>query len=237
VGDAERARCRALLTTAERQREARFMFEADRDAFLLAHALTNSTLAELTGASADALVFEVGAHGRPELVQRRAGPRLRFNLSHTHGLVACALSFEHDVGVDVEHVDRRVGIAEVAPRVFSPREREGLDAQETDALRRARFFELWTLKEAYIKAIGKGLSAPLAQITFELEESGPRVVFGPGVADDATRYRVAVRALGPQHVLAWAIASTAGSIAVEEHPVVTFAAQEPREVCGSSPER
>ena len=122
--------------------------------------------------------------------------------------------------MDVEHIDRRVGIAEVAPRVFSAREREGLTAQPTEALRRARFFELWTLKEAYIKAIGKGLAAPLAQITFELaERSAPRLSFGPGVADDAERYRIGVQPLGPQHVLAWALACTSGPIAIEEHRV------------------
>lgn len=225
VDEPARARCRALLGPAERDRAARFMFERDRDAYLLAHALTNSTLAELTAQPPQALRFELGEHGRPELVQPGSARRLRFNLSHTEGLVACAFTLEHDVGVDVEHVDRRVGIAEVAPRVFSQVERQGLDAQASEASRCARFFELWTLKEAYIKAIGKGLAAPLAQITFELgERAAPRLSFGTGVADDAGRYRVGVQALGLRHVLAWAVASKDGPLTIEEHRVVPPAA-------------
>lgn len=217
--DPGRARCRALLTPAEREREARFVFERDRDAFLLAHALVNSTLAELVGAAADALCFELGKHGRPELVQRDRAPRLRFNLTHTDGLVACAFALEHDVGVDVEHVDRRVGIAEVAPRVFSLDERRGLDAQPSESARRARFFELWTLKESYIKAIGKGLAAPLTEITFELGADGspPRLRLGPGVDDDAGRYLIGVRPLGASHVLAWTVACAKARLVVEEH--------------------
>jgi len=219
TGDPPRARCRQLLTPAEREREPRFAFERDRDAFLLAHALLNSTLAELVGEAPDALRFELGEHGRPELVQPGRAPRVRFNLSHTDGLVACAFALEHDVGVDVEHVDRRVGIAEIAPRVFSLHERRGLDALPGDAARRARFFQLWTLKEAYIKAIGKGLSAPLTEITFELEGDGapPRLSFGPKVDDDAARYRIGARALGAGHVLAWAVACPEARLVVEDH--------------------
>jgi 4'-phosphopantetheinyl transferase len=219
ASDAHRARCRAFLTEDERARELRFAFERDRDAFLVAHALVNTTLSELVGEAPHALSFELGEHGRPELVQPGRTPRVRFNLSHTEGLVACGFALEHDVGVDVEHVDRRVGIAEVAARVFSTDERRELDALTSDAARRSRFFQLWTLKEAYIKAIGKGLAAPLTEITFELADgvASPRVRFGPGVDDDASRYRIGVRPLGTGHVLAWAIAWPDARLTVEDH--------------------
>jgi 4'-phosphopantetheinyl transferase len=219
--DQVRTRYRTLLTPAEREREPRFMFERDRDAFLLAHALTNATLAELVGQPAESLRFELGDRGRPELAEdlrhRASGRRVRFNLSHTDGLVACAFALDHDVGVDVEHVDRSTGIADVAPRVFSARERVGLEAQSSEHSRRTRFFQLWTLKEAYIKAIGKGLSAPLTQITFELDERTPRISFGTGVEDDAARYRVGLSPVGTRHVLAWAIACPVGPMAMAEH--------------------
>ena len=208
AGEAERARCRGWLQPEELARAARFHFDDDRDAFVLAHALVNATLSELLDAPLASLRFSLGEHGRPELVQEGGAARMRFNLAHTRGLVAAAFTLEHDIGIDVEHVDRRVGVAELAPRVFSPAERASLDAQPTPEAQRARFFELWTLKEAYVKAIGKGLAAPLTQISFECEplRDPPRMSFGPAVADDASRFSLGVRSLGEHHALAWAFA-------------------------------
>jgi 4'-phosphopantetheinyl transferase len=208
AGESERAHCRGLLLPEELARAERFRFDDDRDAFVLAHALVNATLSELLERPVGSLRFTLGEHGRPELSQPHGAARLRFNLAHTHGLVAAAFALEHDVGIDVEHIDRRVRVAELAPRVFSDAERAGLDAQPSDRARRERFFELWTLKEAYVKAIGKGLAAPLREITFERASASepPRMSFGPGIADDAARFSLGVRTLGDGHALAWAFA-------------------------------
>jgi 4'-phosphopantetheinyl transferase len=203
LGDADAAlRCRALLSAEESAREQRFRFQDDRDSYLLAHALVRSVLAELSGEPPARLRFELGPHGRPELVPARPGPRLRFNLSHTRGLVACAVALEHDVGVDVEHVDRRVQIDQVAESVFSDAERAALARLPEDA-RRARFFELWTLKEAYIKAVGKGLSLRLLSITLDLDGGPePRIGFAPPVEDDPAAWWFALRPPAPGFMLA-----------------------------------
>ena len=211
------ARGLGFLSDEERARAARFHFERDRDSYVLAHALARTLLGRLTGVEPRALRFALGAHGRPELEWPAQSPRLRFNISHTHGLVACALALEHDVGVDVEHVERRLEIGRVAPSVFSPDERRALASLDGDALR-TRFFQLWTLKEAYIKARGMGLALPLREITFQLDErERPALALGAVLDDSAERWWLDVRPLGDCHMLALALASRPRSVAVCEH--------------------
>ena len=88
-----------------------------------------------------------------------------FSLSHTRGLVACAVTHGADVGVDVEGIDRDVDSAGIASRFFAPQEAAHLMALDEET-RRGRFFELWTLKEALVKALGVGMGASLHQLAF-----------------------------------------------------------------------
>ncbi|HKU42779.1 MAG TPA: 4'-phosphopantetheinyl transferase superfamily protein [Polyangiales bacterium] len=197
----------AQLSDEERTRHARFRFESDRDIYLVAHVLTRRMLSALTGVPAAALEFLAGEHGRPEICAPDAARPYRFNLSHTHGLVACGVTRERDIGVDVELCSRKVELLGVARQVFSPQEIAGLTALEGLA-QRERFFELWTLKEAYIKAIGKGLSAPLRSITFEPAASDPVPVrFDRDVADDHSRWCLRRFRVGDEHRLALALAA------------------------------
>ncbi len=217
LADAEVARrCRAMISTEESAREQRFRFQDDRDSYLLAHALCRSVLARLCGAAPLALQFQAGEHGRPELTFPRCDPRLRFNISHTRGLVACAVALAHDVGVDVERVDRRVQIDQLAASVFSDAERAALTLLR-DAAQRTRFFELWTLKEAYIKAVGKGLALRLSAITLDLDAgAAPRIAFAPPVEDDPRAWWLRVLQPAPGYMLAAALRSpTPSQIAVE----------------------
>jgi 4'-phosphopantetheinyl transferase len=197
----------AGLSEDERTRHARFRFESDRDIYLVAHVLVRRMLSRIAGASPDSFSFTAGEHGRPEISEPAQACGFRFNLSHTHGLVACAVTRAADIGVDVEYVERKVEVMSVANHVFSIVEVAGLAALGGEA-QRERFFELWTLKEAYIKAIGKGLSAPLRAITFDPAGPDPVPVrFGPEVADDAARWCLRRFPVGSQHRLALALAT------------------------------
>jgi 4'-phosphopantetheinyl transferase len=176
------------LSQDERDRYARFHFDDDRDAYLVAHALTRRLLAVNAGVEPAELCFEPTENGRPEIAAPLAALELRFNLSHTRGLVACAVTRKRAIGVDAEHIDRRVELLGVARRVFSPREIAGLEKLSGEP-QRVRFFELWTLKEAYVKAIGKGLAGPLRAISFAPEQIDPVPVhFDPEAADDPTAW-------------------------------------------------
>jgi 4'-phosphopantetheinyl transferase len=202
---AEHERLSALLSDEERARHARFHFEHDRHSYLMAHALTRSVLGRLTGVAPPALRFELGPHGRPELCLPDGSPPVRFNLSHTRGLVACAVALAHDIGVDVEQVERRLDVQALARSVFSSEERAELDTLPSEA-HRGRFFELWTLKEAYIKAVGQGLALPLRSISLQLAPGrDPRIGFVPPVIDDAEQWWCRVVQPLPTHTLAVAM--------------------------------
>jgi 4'-phosphopantetheinyl transferase len=96
---------------------------------------------------------------------------LQFNIAHTRGLVACALSRTDPIGIDVEAIDPERDIDSILEENFAPTEVADLGACNAVAHRRARFTELWTLKEAYLKAIGAGLLRPLDEIAFRF--AGP----------------------------------------------------------------
>jgi 4'-phosphopantetheinyl transferase len=161
----------ALLSAEEKARYGRFYFDRDREVFMAAHALKRSLLSRYLSCGPDELSFEVGEYGRPEL---RGSTGLRFNLTHTQGLVACVIHDERDCGVDAEWRGRTPNLPALTKRCFVPAEAEGIDAQP-DPLR--RFFELWTLKESYIKARGMGMTLPLRGFWFTGEGS-PALGFG-----------------------------------------------------------
>jgi len=201
------AHCLTLISDDERTRYARFHFEVDRHSYLAAHALTRSVLAALAGVQPRELHFEEGEYGRPELSAPRLAPPLRFNLSHTRGLVACAVALDQAVGVDVERISRRVEIDQLARSVFSATERAELDELDDEA-KRLRFFQLWTLKESYIKAVGRGLSLPLRSISVQFDAGRPRRLdFAPPLVDDGATWWLSVHALGNDHLLAVALCS------------------------------
>lgn len=158
----------ALLDDEERARAARFYFDRDREAFIAAHALLRVLLSSEAALPAADWRFSVNAFGKPEAILVLGSPPLRFNLSHTHGLVAAALTCEHDIGVDVEKLDPERLSLDLATRFFAPQEiallRAVPVADLTDAL-----YGIWTLKEACIKAIGTGLSLPLDSFALTLD--------------------------------------------------------------------
>lgn len=117
--------------------------------------------------------FEAGHNGKPELVGNH---RLVFNISHCEGIIACAVARTGDLGVDVEPTRRRAEALAIAEHYFSAKERSSLLAIDEPARRVEHFFELWTLKESFIKACGLGLSAPLDEFAFLLDNKAPRPV-------------------------------------------------------------
>jgi len=197
-----RTRLAAVLDEQEQQRRERFVFAKDQDLFLVAHGVLRHILSEYLAGKPHQWRFDSNHYGRPEIANSPPGPRLRFNLSHTAGMVVCAVAWERELGVDVEDAQRVVEVEALAPRFFSPQE-----AQELLALapsrRQQRFFDYWTLKEAYIKARGMGLSLPLEQFTFHLAAERPIAIsFAPPLDDDPARWQFAQHQLEPTFKIA-----------------------------------
>lgn len=139
----------------------RYTHGPGRQNFLAAHGLLRHMLAELYGPAPETWRLAIGEHGKPHLVDAPAD--IRFNLTHTSGLVAAAATIGVDLGIDAEDLDRPVNLA-ISERVFSDAEIGWLDARaEPD--RKACFLRLWTIKEAYVKALGHGLGHGLKNIS------------------------------------------------------------------------
>jgi len=195
------AQARDLLSPAERARGDRFRFARDRRDFAVAHALLRHALTVHEGMPASPWSFEEGPHGKPFLTPGQSA--LEFNLAHTNGLVACVLTTVGPVGVDVESLDRAVNGDGVAERFFSPPEILGL--QELAGVERGtRFIELWTLKEAYLKAIGAGLSNPLNDFGFELQGTSA-LSFNAPPGEAGAEWRFALFAPSAFHRMAVAV--------------------------------
>lgn len=195
-----RARYLALLSEAERKQHDRFRFDDDRHTYLVAHALVRTTLGGMLGEPPEQLAFEIGEHGKPEL-KHEAHADVRFNLSHTRGLVACGVTRSDDIGIDVEQIDRKLEIDTLAGSVLSEDERAAL-VPLVGSARRERFFRHWTLKEAYVKAVGRGIALPLRSLHVEIAAAqAPQLVFRPPFEDDAAAWWLASEALHGSHVL------------------------------------
>jgi 4'-phosphopantetheinyl transferase len=190
-----------ILSPLERSRAAAFHFEADRRQYVAAHLLLRLVLAAHAGCPPGRLRFGAGLHDKPSLHSPSPAAPLEFNITHTRGLVACALA-RHPIGVDAEWLERPVAPA-LVDAVLHPGERDELRRWPA-AARPRRLLEYWTLKESFLKATGLGLS--LAPDTFALRLSpgeAPRLDFPPGQPHDAGAWQLLqVPGVSPRHCVA-----------------------------------
>jgi 4'-phosphopantetheinyl transferase len=196
---------RSLLSPDEVARFERLAVDTLRDEYLLTRALCRLGLSRYTGFPPKDLRFSANANGRPHLDPPNGTLDLRFNLSNARHVVAGIFVRGVDAGVDVESTVRVSHVEEIAERYFSPSEQASLACLAPE-LRRARFFALWTLKEAYVKARGLGLAAGLREFSFELDAPPPlRVAFDPAFDDDAARWQFGLFQPDDQHCIALAL--------------------------------
>jgi 4'-phosphopantetheinyl transferase len=196
---------KALLSEDERERMARFVFDRDRRAFVITRAHVRMMLSRYAAVAPADWRFIENVHGRPEISDRSEGtPDLRFNISHTDGLIACAVTIGREVGVDVEHIGRHL-THDVAGRFFAPDEVTDLRRLPVEDQARV-FFDYWTLKEAYIKARGFGLALPLGDFAFKLSPPDPpAITFLPALDDDPSTWQFMQDWPTPEHRLGLAV--------------------------------
>jgi 4'-phosphopantetheinyl transferase len=193
----------SILSDAEAARHQQLQLPIVGDAFLATRLLVRTVLSRYCLVESRSLQFRLSATGKPELTTPAVEPPLRFNLSNTRGLVACAVMLGRDIGVDVEAL--REPPRHVAETVFAPIELESINgAAETD--RRRTFFTLWTLKESFLKATGDGLSMPLRE--FAVATSPPRLLQHRRGAAECARWHFAAFSPTPSHVLALCVGTS-----------------------------
>jgi len=180
----------ALLAPEEREKHGRFHFARDRRRYLMTRGLIRSLLSRYVPQVAPAdWRFENNEYGRPRIANALPqAQRIRFNISHSASLVVAALAVEREVGVDVEHTARAAPL-EIAENFFSAREAKELQ-QLPAGLQPSRFWDLWTLKESYIKARGMGLSLPLDRFSFSFDDANRVAIdFEDSLEDSAARWQ------------------------------------------------
>jgi len=150
--------CESVLSDDERARADQFKFEKDRKHFVLARGILRYLLSHYAGRAPSDFSFVYGQKGKPELSNEGGG--LQFNVSHSNGVGAWAFSLNRPVGVDIEWVGRRVDVGGIGRRFFSENEWATLN-EMPEKKRRHSFFLCWTRKEAFVKALGDGLSFSL----------------------------------------------------------------------------
>lgn len=192
----------ALLTSEDVARIQRLHFEPGKRQFALTRVLQRQVLSAYAAQVAPVQwQFQSSAEGRPSLAPPFDRMGLHFNLAHTSGVVAMAVCRHERVGVDVE----KLGSAPlaVADRFFSAAEAAQLRSLPPDAQPR-RFMRLWTLKEAYLKAVGTGLAGGLGRMSF-LFDAGESFRFERVDDTDASRWQFRQFDIGAEHVLAFAV--------------------------------
>ena len=169
IGDDELlASYSTLLTSTELAKQQRYKFAKDRHDALITRAFVRDLLSYYADIAPQDWQFEKGNKDKPEIIN--CSLPLRFNISHTKNLIICAVTLEDDIGCDVENIGRNNNVLAIAERYFSSKEIDELFALP-EAQQRDRFFDYWTLKESYIKAWGLGLAIPLADFSFEINDT------------------------------------------------------------------
>jgi len=173
-----------FLNAAERERAARFRFEKDRRRFSLCRGLLRAQLGDYLSLDPREIEFRFGANDKPGLVSS-ASPGIEFNLSHSDEAAFFAFAAGKRLGIDIERIRPQVDVHGLGRQVFTPQEIEKLSAAPEQE-KQDVFFAMWTQKEAYIKAVGLGLAAPVREITVgeglipRHEETGIGLVEGYG---------------------------------------------------------
>lgn len=201
---------RDTLEEHELHRASRFHFEKHRRHFVAGRGALRQLLAQYLNTNPEAFRLSYGAYGKPALDGEHKNSRLRFNMSHSHEVALFAFAEDRELGVDVEHIRADFASEEIARRFFSRREVEAFNAlPEHDQV--AAFFRCWSRKEAFIKAIGLGLSQPLDQFDVTLVPHQPAaLLFVSG--DDASRWSMYDVEVGGNYAGALAVEGQVSSI-------------------------
>ena len=150
----------AQLSGSERERAAAFKFERDRSRYVSAHVALRRILSRYAGVPPEAIRYGSGPQGKPYLDQAPEERGIAFNLTHSEGFAMVAVAWKREVGVDLECLRPRPDVLPIASHYFHGREIDYLRQVPASAASDA-FLRLWTMKEAYIKCVGMGLSLPL----------------------------------------------------------------------------
>lgn len=177
------AACERLLSPAELERADRFRFARHRRRHIVSWAAVRRLLGLYANRAPSRLSFSYGEKGKPTLDD---DPELEFNLTHSRDVALVAVGRGGPIGVDVEHLAPLADADEIARRFFSRREVE-IYLRQPEELRLRAFYDCWTRKEAFVKALGEGLFLSLDRFDVSLAPSEPaRILAIDGSTEEAS---------------------------------------------------
>jgi 4'-phosphopantetheinyl transferase len=204
---------RATLSADELERANRFKFDLHRNRYIAGRGILRSILAGYLETVANALEFSYSAHQKPELTPATHPNGLHFNLAHTGDLALIAVTNTGPLGVDVEEVRVVRDVGDLVARFFSQRENE-LFQQLAPEKKSAAFFNLWTRKEALLKATGEGITGGLNRVEVSfLEDEPTRLLAINGDSEQARPWTL--KSFKPLHGFVGALAIKARSVQVQ----------------------
>lgn len=156
------------LNDDEQARAARFVYERDRNHFIAARGILREILSRYIVVDPINLQFSYSEKGKPALNLSTSPQPLHFNLSHAHGMAIYAITRINSIGIDIEYNGRQIKDLEIAERFFAKEEISALKQLPLEQ-QQAGFYTIWTRKEAFIKALGTGLSYPLDQFAVNID--------------------------------------------------------------------
>lgn len=155
----------SCLSKEEQQKAEQFAFIKDRRRYIVAHRYCRLILSRYLRVKANQIEFSETEMGKP-VILNSSDPAIHYNLTHSHSMALVAVS-THPVGVDIEYIDPTLPLEDMAIHIMSPQEWK-LFQQLPQQNKIHAFYYCWTRKEAYVKALGKGLSYPIQQVTVSL---------------------------------------------------------------------
>lgn len=193
------------LSLDEQKRAQRFYFERDRQRFILGRGVLRTILAVYLSIEPNQIQFSYGKNGKPALDGTHGKGALHFNLSHSEGMALYAFTRSGEIGLDIEYIRKIPEMEPIAEQLFSARERAAFRALP-ESKKNEAFFNCWTRKEAFIKAIGDGLSQPLDEFDVSLTPGEPaRLLRIEGDSKAASRWLIQELKLAPGFAAAFAV--------------------------------
>jgi 4'-phosphopantetheinyl transferase len=205
-------RFQELLSQDERDRARRFIFEQDRNHYIVSRGILRMLLGRYLGIKPDQVHFNYGSNAKPILAGTYDGIEINFNLSHSEEMAVYAFNSDHEIGIDIEKIRDIPDMEQIFERFFSPRENEVFHIL-SEGKRKEAFFNCWTRKEAFIKATGDGLSRPLNGFDVSMVPGEPaRLLAIEGYSEEVSQWFLQDMKGIPEYAAALAIKSTCHNI-------------------------
>lgn len=198
-------RLKQTLSMDEQMRAERFHFKQDRKHFIISRGILRTILGRYLNMKPNQLKFCYGKNGKPALAGTFRNRTIHFNISHSEAVGLYAFTQDSEIGVDIEHIRDISEMEQIAEHFFSVRENAIFSALPKSE-KRETFFKCWTCKEAFIKAIGNGLSIPLEKFDVSIVPGEPvKLISIEGDQKRAARWSIQELKPAPGYVAAFAL--------------------------------